>query len=326
MVQKEHPHILVTTHPFNNLHVETLEKYNFQVSINQIGRRLKKDDLLNISYNVDGIIAGTEPYDYDVLQKMKNLQLISRVGVGYDNIDLDICKKRNIKVLYTPESPKMAVADFVIGQLISLLRKSYLSNQNIRDGQWIRYMGDSIRELSVGIIGIGRIGKEVIKRLTPFNPKCIYACDLLPDYNFGKKFNLKWMKKNDLLRLSDIVSIHIPYNEYNHFFISYDELKILGNKKRNNKYLINTSRGKIVDEESLICSLENKIIDGAIIDVFENEPYEGKLIGFENVLLSAHIAASDSQSRFLMEKQATKNCIDFFTKKNIDEDFVVIKD
>jgi D-3-phosphoglycerate dehydrogenase len=153
-------------------------------------------------------------------------------------------------------------------------------------------------------VGVGRIGKNVIDLLRPFNPNII-ACDINPDIDYGKSHNLVWVDKEEIFRKSDIVSIHIPGNKRN---LNYLDRQTIASMKTGS-YIINTSRGAILDEMALFDALSQKHLAGAALDVFKEEPYEGNLAKLDNVILTAHIAASATGARYLMELGAVEDCI-----------------
>jgi D-3-phosphoglycerate dehydrogenase len=265
--------------------------------------------------NPDGIIAGREIFDKEVFNVCPNLKVISRVGIGIDNIDLKEAKKRNIKILTTLDIPTDAVAELVIGQMINISRN--ISNYHKYRFKNDRIMGKCLKDLTVGIIGFGRIGKRVCEFLQPFNCKRIYANDIF-DYNeFRKNGNENFWQDNifsfesldKVLRESDIITLHIPLNPPNNEnFFNKDLLK---NMKRD-AFLINTSRGKVVNEDDLYEFIKNEKIAGAALDVFVNEPYQGKLKNLTNkVFCTPHIGSYTFETRKEMEINAFENCIDY---------------
>jgi len=299
--------IQVTTHPFGACNPEprqVLESSDLLVRYNPYGRRLVPDEVGDIVMDSHGIIAGTEPYTRDIIENCSNLKVIARAGVGLDNVDFQACEENNVVVTYTPDAPADGVADLVVAQIINLLRGIYTSNESVRNGFWKRIMGKLISEVKIGVLGVGRIGRRVIMRLSGFGAN-VYACDLFPDLKFGKEYNVKWLSKQDLFATCDLVTIHIPMNKMNHHCVSYEEMSMM----KPNAFLINTSRGPIVDEASLISLLQNKHLGGVALDVFEKEPYEGRLTEFDNVIFTAHIGSSANRCRYKIELGAATDCI-----------------
>lgn len=299
--------IFIATFPFGQCSKEplkVLENSGFKIEYNSLGRRLKAGEVEKLVYDADGIIAGTEPYTSNVIEKCKNLKVISRVGVGLDNIDFQSCSDNNVIVTYTPEAPSDGVADLTIAQMINLFRGIQQSDRQIRSGVWHRVMGKLLSEIKIGVLGVGRIGKRVIRRLQPFGTD-VYACDIVPDLEFGRQYNIRWVTKIDLFRECDLVTFHIPMNKNNYHCVGFKELS----EMKEGAFVINTSRGPIIDENALVSLLLNKHLGGAALDVFIDEPYSGPLCEMDNVVLTAHIGASAKQSRYLMELGAATDCV-----------------
>jgi len=298
--------IQVNAHPFcmyNNLPRTKLEKMGWKIRYNSLGRVPFPCEVKDMVKDAHGIIAGTELYTEDIIAACKNLKVISRVGSGLDSVDLDACKKRNIKITYTPEAPSDSVAELTVAQIISLIRQIYRSNQDVREKLWIRQMGFLVKELKIGILGVGRIGSRVAKLLQPFNPQ-LYGCDLNPNLDVGNECKIEWVSKDDLFKICNLVTIHVPLNRSNYHLVGKHELELMQKKS----YLINTSRGKVCDEKAIIKALDDDILLSAAFDVYEEEPYSGPLIDRNDVILTAHIAASSREGRFLMELGAAEDC------------------
>jgi D-3-phosphoglycerate dehydrogenase len=299
--------VQVTTHPFgldNDEPRRVLERQGWEIRYNPWGRRIKPDEVAELVKDIHGLVAGTEPYPREVLERAKNLKVIARVGVGFDGIDFKTCRERGIVVTFTPEAPADGVAEMTVAQIINLLRKIHESDKSVRERAWNRYMGFLIREVKIGVLGVGRIGKRVVKLLQPFQPQ-LYGCDLKPDLEFGKKYNLIWVGMQELFQTCDLVTIHVQLNDTNHHLVSYAELQNM----KPGSYLVNIARGKIVDEQALVEALRWKHLAGAAIDVFADEPYEGPLTKFDNAVLTAHMGASAHHSRYLMELGAAEDCV-----------------
>ena len=313
--------ILIATYPFGRAGrepLDLLEQTGWQLLFNPFDRRLAADDVERLVSDVDAVIAGTEPYDRRIIQKAKKLKVISRVGVGLDGVDLDASKELGICVTFTPEAPSQAVAEVTIGFIINLCRHITKSDRSVREQAWNRFMGVLLEELTVGIVGVGRIGKKVCRLLQPFSPK-ILACDLKPDFAFGEKYFLTWVSKDELFANSDLVTLHIDYNDQNYQYVDRKTIS----KMKTGSYLINTSRGKVTDEKALTDALLQNHLGGAALDVFEKEPYEGILTQMDNVILTAHIGASARASRFLMELGAVKDCMRVLNGEKPEHDATV---
>ncbi|ABE52500.1 phosphoglycerate dehydrogenase [Methanococcoides burtonii] len=301
--------VFVSTHPFSSTSqtpLELLKSNEIDVILNSHERKITTRELASDIGNSDVLIAGTERITEEVIKNAPNLKLISRVGVGLDGVNFELCNKYGIKVTYTPDAPTMAVAELCVGIILDLSRKISYTDRNVRKGVWDRYMGNLLYGKTVGIFGMGRIGKSLVHLLSSFNVKFLVN-DITPDFSFGRLYNIEFVSKNDVLEKSDIISINIPLKKDTYDFITLNEIK----KMRSNAILINTARGGIVNESDLYEALKNSMISGAGIDVFEEEPYKGKLTELGNCVLTCHVGASTINSRTEMETQAVEEVIRF---------------
>lgn len=296
----------ITTLPFNKDNLAFLEK-SFDVTINPLGRKIKNEEVYEQVHKADYVIAGTEKYDQELLSKLVNLKGISRVGIGIDNIDLDIAAKNNIKIFNTPEEPAKGVAELTLAFILNLLREISSHQLNLNQGNWERTLGKSLNEATISLIGGGRVAKNVSKFLLSAGVKKIKVFDILdlstdPDW---KHESISICGFEECLSNSDIVSLHVPMNEKNKNMISKKELLVMGK----NSYLINVSRGGLINEEDLYEALNSNLIKGAALDVFATEPYEGKLLECKNLIATPHVASSTEYVRDQMERKACENLI-----------------
>ena len=298
--------VLIATYPFaktGKKPLELLVSTGWELKFNPYGRRLKVGEIGEIIEDVDAIIAGTEPYPTEILKRSK-VKAINRVGIGLDNVPLQVCKDLGIQVTYTPDAPSQGVAELTVANIINLARHVLPSDRSVREGAWNRLMGMLINDMTIGIVGIGRIGKTVIELIQPFRPNLL-VCDIDPNLEFGRKYDLNWCEKEVLFEKSDIVSLHIPGSTRNHKYLD----RVTISKMKTGAAIINTSRGVVVDEKALYDALIQKHLSGAALDVFVQEPYEGPFSQLDNVVMTAHIAASAKGSRYLMELGAVEDCI-----------------
>ena len=255
------------------------------------------------------IIAGTEKIPRNVMVAAKNLKLISRVGVGLDGIDLNAAEELDIAVSYTPEAPAPAVAELTIGMMLSLLRNIHVANDQMHKGEWNRYFGKRISEITIGVIGAGRIGGRVIRRISAFGSPRILANDLSPKSDITDRLKIEWVDKEKILRESDLITIHLPLTNKTKNLISKHELALM----KSDAVIVNTSRGGIINEQDLFEVLTNGHLVGAAIDVFEKEPYTGNLKEVQRCLLTCHMGSMSKDCRSKMEVEATEEAIRFFT-------------
>ena len=293
--------IAITTSSFAKDKPEILKliPLAYEILMNPYGRTLKSGELTAFASEAVGIIAGTEKYDESVFSKLPQLKVISRVGVGIDSIDQSVAKARGIKVFNTPDGPTQAVAELVIGLILSLLRKTYLMDRELRQGNWKKEMGNLLSGKNVGIVGMGRIGRRVAELVNAFGAKVAYT-DIAVDMKFP---NAAPLPLHDLLRWSDIVTLHCSEKGR---LLGAAELR--GMKK--GSWLINAARGTLIDEPSLIELLKNGHLAGAALDVFEQEPYSGPLTRLPNVIVAPHIGSYATESRIQMETDAIQNLLE----------------
>lgn len=301
--------ILIATSTFNNYSnedlIEKLKVNNFEVDVNDQGRKYTSNEMLSIIDKYDGVIAGTEPYNERILNRAKKLKIISRLGIGTDNIDLKIASKKRINVFITQTTPAQAVAELSLGLMLDLSRQISNQNYNLKNNNWLKQMGSLLSGKTLGIIGLGTIGKTLIRLSRGFNFK-FFAYDIKKDKKFSKAHGLVYVTLEKLLSESDIVSIHLDLNEHTKNLLNSNNLNLL----KPSSIIINTSRGGIVNEKYLFKLLKNNLIAGAGLDVFEIEPYIGNLKSLNNVILTPHIGSYALELRAKMEEESVSNLIE----------------
>lgn len=272
--------------------------------LNPYGRSFEFDEFSERIRDAAGLIAGTEKITGELLQKARSLKVISRFGVGTDNIDLEAAKKLGIIVYTTPEAPTQAVAELALSMMLGLSRKICETDRNMHSGIWSPLIGSLLSGKTLGIIGLGRIGRELVRLVAPFKLGII-AHELYPDPGFISQYGVKLESLEKVMSESDIVSLHMPLSSSTRHIIGEKEISLM----KPHAILINTARGGLVDENALIKALERGSIGGAGLDVFEIEPYKGKLIQLSNVILTPHIGSNTRETRIRMEKETVENLI-----------------
>lgn len=280
-----------------------LKDAGFETIINQ-RKKLEFDEFIEFIKDADGLIAGTEKITKELLDHAKSLKVISRFGVGMDNIDLNAAAEKKIIVLNTPSAPTDAVAELTVALILNLERKISEVDRSMHSGSWNPLMGSLLRGKTFGVVGLGRIGKEVVRLLSPFGLK-IVAYEPYPDELFIKEYNIKLLSFHEVISHSDIISLHVPLTETTCHMISDNEFSIM----KKSVLLVNTARGSLINEDALIKALEQKTIYGAALDVFEKEPYNGELKKFDNVILTPHVGSLTNETRIKMEREAVDNLI-----------------
>lgn len=299
--------ILISSRSFGKIDstpIQLLKNAGFETILNPYNRKLKEDELVELIKDAVGLIAGTEKITEKVLQNARYLKVISRYGVGLDSIDLEAAKNRGIVVCTTPDAPTQAVAELTLASILNLYRRIGEVDRNLRSNNWNPLMGRLLFNRTLGIIGLGRIGKQLVRLVQPFELK-ILAHELYPDKKFISSFGVKLASLEEVLSNSDIVSLHIPLTKETYHLIGKKELALM----KPDAILVNTARGGLIDEEALIDALKKGIIGGAAIDTFENEPYTGPLKDFDNIILTPHIGSYAKETRIRMELETVNNLI-----------------
>ena len=284
--------------------INLLEENGYEVINNPYGRKLTENEVIDLAQNCIGIVAGVEPITRTVLDKLPELRCISRVGVGIDNIDLNYTKKRQVQVLTTPDGPTQSVTELTLGMTLSLLRQIPQANSNMKSKLWKKQTGFLLLGKVIGVVGLGRIGRAVSKMFSGLGNQVI-GFDINPDIAWATDNNITLKNMKELVAESDIVSLHIPNNKDGTPVFDKELLSLM----KNNSFLINLSRGGVVDENALFTRLDNGDLTGAAIDVFQEEPYYGKLNELDNVVLTPHIGSYAREGKLQMEIDAANNLI-----------------
>ena len=284
--------------------LDLLKDAGLAVQLNPHGRKLTPDECLNLYKDIEGLIAGTEALTAEVLKSAGNLRVISRCGAGGDNVDQEAARELGLKVFTTPDAPTQAVAELTMGLMLDLLRGVSNGDRLIKSGDWQKNMGNLLAGKTLGILGMGRIGKRVVELTRPFDLKYT-AWDKSPDRQFANKYSVDFGELDSLLRRADIITIHLPYAPELKGIIGYRELGLM----KGDAFIINTARGGLVDEIALYKTLKDKKIAGAALDVFGQEPYNGPLTELDNIILTPHIGSYAREARVEMEIQSVKNLL-----------------
>jgi D-3-phosphoglycerate dehydrogenase len=309
--------VLITTVPFadkDSAPLELLKSANIDYTINPLNKKLTENQLIEMIADFDVIIAGTESITKKVMDATTSLKMISRVGIGLDSVDLIEAEKRGIVVCYTPDAPAPAVAELTVGLMLTLLRSVQLSNMEMHAGEWHRFFGRRLSEVTIGIIGVGRIGAGVLQHLQGFGSPKILLNDTFPNHELDKIHNIEWVDKEDIYQQADIISIHTPLTSQTKNMIKKEQLLSM----KNDAIVINTARGGIINEKDLYDVMQSDHLSGAAIDVFNFEPYDGKLREIDRCILTAHMGSMSVDCRTKMEIEATKEAVRFLTGRSLE--------
>lgn len=270
-----------------------LREAGFEIVYPRERRQLTEEDLLESLKGVSASLAGSEPYSRRVIEAIPTLRVIARAGVGFDAVDLPTANERGIAVTITPGANQESVAEHTFALILSLAKNLVNQHNAIKVGQWPRDASVPLRGRTLGIAGLGRIGKAVATRGIAFRMR-ILAYEPYPDQEFVKQHSITLVSLDRLLAESDILTLHVPLSAESKYLINQRSLALM----KPSALLINTARGGLVCEADLFQALKAKRIAGAALDVFEKEPPgENALFGLDNIVLTAHTAGVDSQSR-----------------------------
>jgi D-3-phosphoglycerate dehydrogenase len=301
--------ILITPRSFassSDKAIKMLTERGYEIQRNNTDRPYKKEEMLNLIRDIDGMIIGIDELSAEIIEKANKLKVISKYGTGLDNIDINMATNKKIIVTNTPTANVDAVADLAFGLILSLARRIPEADQKTKKGKWEKIIGKSVWEKTLGVIGLGKIGRQVVKRARGFKMN-ILGFDLIKDKKFAQRYGIKYVNLEKLLQKSDYITIHLPLNDATHHLIDDKEL----GKIKKDAFLINTSRGGIVDEQALYQALRNNQLKGAALDVYSNEPpVESPLKELDNVIMTPHIGAYTEEAIENMGIQAAQNLID----------------
>lgn len=274
-----------------------------------------KEEIIKLLPNCDAMLSiFTLPVDKDMIDAGQKLKIISNYGVGYNNIDVEVATARGIVVANTPQSVCESTAELAFGLLLDVMRnisRLNLELRNKRDFSWgvMKNLGYMLYGKQLGIIGMGNIGQSVARRALAFGMKIVYHNRKRLPIIDEEKYQATYMGFEELLESSDAVSLNVPLTPETLHLIGEKELRTM----KNTAFLINTARGNVVDEKALITALQQSIIAGAGLDVFENEPHiPDSLLKLPQVVLTPHVGSGTFQSRVEIGEEASQNIVSFF--------------
>ncbi len=283
---------------------DLLEQNGYEIINNPYGRKLTESEVIELASDCIGIVAGVEPLTPKVMDALPNLKCISRVGVGMDSVDLEYAEKKGITVVNTPDGPTRSVAEMSVAMTFSILRKIPQADANIKNGTWKKEIGNLLFKKTIGIIGLGRIGRLTAEMFASLgNP--VIGFDLYPDSDWATKHNIKIVDLKTVMQQADIISLHIPPAKDKTPILGEEELSLM----KDTSILINAARGGVVDEAVLLKKLKENKIAGAALDVFSEEPYNGPFTALNNVILTPHLGSYAAEGKLQMEIDAVQNLI-----------------
>ncbi|MCM0707772.1 phosphoglycerate dehydrogenase [Faecalicatena sp. BF-R-105] len=293
--------------------VGNLQQAGYEVIINNCGQRLSEDELIRQMQGMDAFLGTANPFTEKVFQSCPDMRIIARTGVGVDSIDIAAATRHGVAVTTTPGAGAEAVAEYAMAMMCAVGRRVVEANSAAKNGIWNRFVGGALFHKTLGILGTGNIGRTLASIAKGFDMRVI-AYDEYPNQAWAAENDITYCETMEqVLRQSDFVSIHVPLMPSTENMIRLDELK----RMKPSAYLINCARGGIVNETDLYQALREKVIAGAGLDVFVNEPVnqDNPLLTLDNCVCSTHNAGSSLDGKNRLLEYASRNLIEFAQKK-----------
>lgn len=281
---------------------ELLEASGHEIVYNPHGRRVTREEIVELGPDCEGVLAGVEPYDEWVLGHMPNVRCISRAGVGTDAIDHVICADRGIIIRNTPDVVIAPVAEHALAMALDLSKRLTWHTEHLKAKDWHKAAGRMIAGSTVAIVGLGRIGRRVAELFSAVGAT-VLGVDPYPDAVWAETVGVAVVPLVEALATADVVSLHLTAED---FLLGGPELSLM----KPGAILLNLARGKYVDEDALYDAVSSGHLGGAGLDVFPTEPYTGKLCELENVVLTPHVATLTRESRLQMEVECVANLLE----------------
>lgn len=293
--------------PVINRFQSIFKENNIEIIIPPVNERFSEEELLQYVNDIDGVICGDDHFTERVLRAAPRLKVISKWGTGIDSIDRRACEELGITLCNTPNAFTDPVADTVMSFILCFARQLLCVNKDMHKGKWNKLQGRSLHECTLGVIGVGNIGKAVIYRANSFGMNVLGNDIVHMSQEFINDTGIKMVSIEELLHEADFVSLNCDLNPSSYHLIGYKEFKMMNQ----HSYIINTARGPIIDESALIKALTEKRIAGAALDVFEEEPLpiDSPLLKMECVLLSPHNANSSPGAYKRVHQSTIQNLI-----------------
>lgn len=303
----------VTTVAFSNNEtlIAQLQVKGFKkVLTNVNGKRFTKSELISILSKCDVAIVGLDEIDKSVLSQTTKLKAISKYGVGLNNINFEDCKKYNVDVLHTQGVNKRSVSEMTFGFMLGLARNLFLTSNLLKNGIWKKDGGMQLSGKKIGIIGVGNIGKDLISLLKPFNCE-ILVNDIVDQKKYYEENKLLEVSKEFIFKNADFITVHVPLDKTTKNIINKKSLSTM----KSSSFVINTARAGIINQEDLKWALQNEIIAGAAIDVYDNEPpLDNDLLVIPNLINTPHIGGNSKEAVKAMGISAINNILNWINK------------
>lgn len=304
------PVILITSPVVKQAGEHTLapiQRLGWEIRWDLVGPSASEERLIQALQDVDGVVASIERYTRRVIESAPRLKVIARTGVGYDAIDVAAATERGVAVCTALGSNDSSVADFAMTLMLALCRQLLRGHAEVARGGWNRPVGHDFYGSTVGIVGLGAIGRRLVQRLVGFETR-ILAYDVVRDEEFARRHSVRYVELDELLRESDFVTLHAPLLPSTRGMIGERELRLM----KPTAYLINAARGALIQEQALYRALKERWIAGAGLDVFENEPPVGSPLldpTLDNIILAPHMAGVTLESSVRAAIMACENVV-----------------
>lgn len=305
--------VMVTTKLFaldTDEPVRMLEEAGCEVAMSPFRHAIKPGELATVIKGVDGLIVGGDVVDKAAIDASDKLKVICMHGVGLDLIDVEYARSRGIVVENLPGINADAVAELALGLLIALARNVVEADRQFREGHWRRQVGLELIGKTVGIVGLGAIGKALARKARCLGMS-VLAYNRSKDETFAVGHGIRYVEMEELMAKSDFISLHVPHTQETHHIIGAVQIGLM----KKTAYLINTSRGGLIDEEALYSALKEERIAGAALDVFENEPVVGgsPFAELRNCILTPHTGGQTRESNMRSNIASVKKVLDVLT-------------
>ena len=283
-----------------------LEAQVGEVIYNPTGKPLTSAEVAMLLPGIDGYIAGLDGIDADALKTADRLKVIARYGVGVDNVDLPAAREKGIVITNTPGANSVSVAELALGLMLALARQIPEAVRAVHQGKWPRSAGLSLEGKTIGILGLGAIGKQLARRLAGFDCR-VLAFDPCADATFARDNHVELLTMDAAIEQSDFISLHLPLSAETRCLVNDDFL----NKMKKGSFLVNTSRGEVIDEDALLRALQSGHLKGAALDAFTIEPPDPKnpLLALPQVIVTPHLGAQTDGATSNMGWLAMKDCL-----------------
>jgi len=300
--------VAVTSKSFskNEVLIKELKKYFDDVKLNYAINKLNDEELIEFLDDCDGVIVALEEINKYVIDSLPKLRVVSKFGVGLDNVDLDYCESRDIKIGWIGGVNRHSVAEMALGFMLMLIRNLYITSNKLSNASWDKNGGYSLYGKTIGIVGVGHIAKELIELLRPFRCK-ILVNDIINQDEYYNSNDLIESSKENIFKNSDIITLHTPLTSDTKYLIDSESLKLM----KKSAFVINTARGDLINLDDLKYALQKSLIAGSAIDVYESEPPQDReLLGLENLICTPHIGGNSNEAVLAMGMSAIEMLVE----------------